>query len=612
MPGVRVPSAGDEKKMNITHTVCDEAQDELPRLRKHTSMAPVRVRDYISRRLSRASETSLSIHVAHSEDERPAVMWRQLEEKVADDALQRINKAAFKEEHRTQSNTNTKPSGNYAPLRSAQSKTHSRQSEGTMPRKAATLSSLVKDKLHKKYLPQSPEITDGYANDAEKEKGGARPKVDGDQMVKIQTLRKAMHEGKLERVIPPLSFQASIGTGRSRRAPPRPTHRPFLDSASPTRSGVSRGESGRTSHSLQEDHERGKGGEKERRSRGREKEIGGRIASFIGTSADLLDETRRELQGRFRPPFEHLGYPSISLARKRDSGNTERDADSDESFFCLGDGDAGKLNAQLGMAGRGGADSAAPARAGKCELCGLRRASGTKRPCAECEDGFLRLNERENGIMTGNWNGNGESGYSSSEYEDDVVVDSPSGEIKPTATLQEWKPLQITKHRPLNPSIDAWRPLQSIREAAPASPEEWKPLRIEKKSKVQASVPKQGSPSEFGDSDADSDDEHPAAVPPRAENDATFGLPSRKSSSRPSIADGAPSRQSPHRAAVEQSAHEDGESVAESGSRREAGVAGDGYAESQRAFRRWSSSFGDDVEEGLAEERGWSRVRRDS
>ena len=64
----------------------------------------------------------------------------------------------------------------------------------------------------------------------------------------------------------------------------------------------------------------------------------------------MLDETRREIQGKFKEPFEHLGYPSFSLARKTadHDGEGGSNGDSDESFFCLGDREPGFLAVREG------------------------------------------------------------------------------------------------------------------------------------------------------------------------------------------------------------------------------------------------------------------------
>ncbi|KAK2629870.1 hypothetical protein QTJ16_000690 [Diplocarpon rosae] len=609
MSRILAPSAEDEEIMKITHTTYEEAQVELPSVRRQTSMASGKVRGYISRRLSRAPDAPLSTPVPYVEDERPTAMWPQLEEMPADDGLQHTKKAGHQQDYTTYKPI-AKPSRNYAPLRSPPSKPPTRQSEPPLPKKAATLSSLVKDKLHRKSFPQSPDSPSASLNEAENERGRGkgqgeaktRRETDDDQMVKIHTLRKAMHEGKLERVIPPLSTKPPIGTGRGRHAPPRPAQPRFLESASLARIAVPRGEAARTSHSLRLDHERGKGrergreGEKEggSRSQGKEKEMGGRIASFIGTSADMLDETRRELQARFRPPFEHLGYPSFSLARKRDAGNAEGDADSDESFFCLGD--TGKLKAQLEMTGRAGNEPVGREWVEKCKPGGLGRASRTKELCIEPEDG-LRLQERGNGDGNGNF---GESEYSSSEYEDEVVVDSSSDddELKPAPPpLKDWKPLQITKKKPLDPPIDARRPPQVLREKPPASLEEWKPLQIEKQGKVHAPKPRQRNPFKFEDSDTDSDDEHPPPAPPKANHDLIFRPASTKNGLRPNIVDGECDRQVPLRAAVKQSRHAGSETRTEKLRRWEIEGAGDDYAESQKALSRWSSSCGNQAGE---------------
>jgi len=51
---------------------------------------------------------------------------------------------------------------------------------------------------------------------------------------------------------------------------------------------------------------------------------------------EALDSTRRELQERFRPSFEHINYPSFSLLLPRRS-SCSSEVGSDESFYCQGE-----------------------------------------------------------------------------------------------------------------------------------------------------------------------------------------------------------------------------------------------------------------------------------
>ncbi|KAI9046626.1 hypothetical protein LZ554_009369 [Drepanopeziza brunnea f. sp. 'monogermtubi'] len=643
----RRASMGLGENMKITHTTFDEAhnQDEVPGMRKRASMASIKVRDWASKRLSRNSDMSPQQLSSHPEDERAptTTMWPPgFSEPTSAVDLPQMNayiatQLRLEEERKRGPEVNAAAatlSGSlirYLPLRPPPGRPSSTEEsrDGQLATKHVKLSERVKGKLNRRAVQAD------RGRNVVVERGGVG---EDDQLNKIYVLRRAMQEGKLERVVPPLKPRAPIGTVSGRRAPPRPVRNPLQGGdASPAGSVMSAPEkvmsSGGSWLALKNDGGSSRSSGRGESSKGKGKEKG--VAGLVGAGADLLDETRRSMQEKVKGGFEGLGYPSFSLARKRTSlggGKKDVDEDSDDSFFCLGDAkELDKKEGKRKSRGRGGGGkrrSEVPeAPLMKCKLCGLETVSGARGLCLLCEDDHF-------GAETKIETPTGESEYPSSEYEDEIVVsdqDEYEDEIKPippqkdvprpstrkesspplSTPLQEQSPIRRkasplatreqnpTQEIPRSPRSQEWEPLRISKNAAPPLGM-WEPLTIQKKPEK----PKARNPFEFEASD--SGDETAPAVP--LKNNIIVGLSTKNSLSIPNITD-TPKRQNPPSANIE---GEEGER----GGRIDVGFPIDLDSPSKRAFGRWSATFGDGGggEHGvpMVEERDWDGFKRDS
>ncbi len=144
---------------------------------------------------------------------------------------------------------------------------------------------------------------------------------------------------------------------------------------------------------------------------------------YIGESADLLDLTRRDLQDKFRPPFENLNYPSFSLSRK--SSNCSESS----SFFCQGEGKEEKVaNAQavqdLRRLSGDGTSPWTQAPPSNCRLCKIQRAGPIRALCGGCERASIQRRLSEPGLS-----------YPSNPYE----FEDEGYEVKPPPPLKDRK-----------------------------------------------------------------------------------------------------------------------------------------------------------------------------
>ncbi|KAK0109634.1 hypothetical protein ONS95_002315 [Cadophora gregata] len=608
-----------QEAMKIHNTNHDESRDGLPSLSTRRRSASMKVRTFISRRISQNfNSPPLQSHheESNSSQERPITLFPRLgnrKSSLKDDKsgntdyqgqIYRSSKTTRKEEGFLSSNDS---SGSHLPLKIPAGSPSSRSKGFSLPslKNKNTFSDLVKEKLHWK-----PELRN---EDLNMEMTKEEAEGNSEKLVKAYNLRQAMLEGKVERVIPPAS--AAVSTGRNRGPPPRPTHNPYLHNSlpssissqppAPTILGamafkLSEPPSSRTSFSSTRPTSRSR----------KTKSASSRIVSLIGNSADVIDEKRRGIQGRFKEPFEHMPYPSFTLARRVDDSERKSDRDSDESFFCMGERKPGPLAVGLGVgreremsAGRNGNgvntetgdevpgmvdrgrgrefhDLPRPKTRGKgserndwnrfsgfdqgreqdaqvqfkevikmCKLCGHGNATSMRRLCAECEQGLLPPKPQHSTYHT-------RDTYSDSEYEDDI--------IPPTL------PLKIRKKVP------------------------------EKKKSVEykfgPEAYEQRNP--FASDDKESDNEYRPAVPPK--DDIFFGFSRPNKMYQPQITSGDPTRQGSHRARIE--AHKDTlpEPWPKNSIRvdRASGYESDygdspTYKESRWDLDRWSERFGE-------------------
>ncbi|KAG4427498.1 hypothetical protein IFR05_017020, partial [Cadophora sp. M221] len=248
--------------MKIQHLTHEESHDSLPTMNKRLS-ASMKVRSFISRRLSRSQDTQtpqpyLSSH--HEESgERPTTTFPRIgfgfsesKNSLAEKEKGNVNEKKEKEnvemtgylvqKHRVEKASkkqekilsSANSSGSYLPLRSpvenSSTKSKTKMKGKGIPslsvpslKKKGIFSDLIKEKIYKKAEPSAAQKLEER----------------GDKMVKIYNLRKAMLEGKLEKVIPPSSLSGMNGSasgsgmsGENRRPPPRPPHVPFQDNFS--------------------------------------------------------------------------------------------------------------------------------------------------------------------------------------------------------------------------------------------------------------------------------------------------------------------------------------------------------------------------------------------
>ncbi|KAL5317733.1 hypothetical protein ACEPPN_014831 [Leptodophora sp. 'Broadleaf-Isolate-01'] len=618
--------------MKIQHLTHEESHDSLPNMNKRLS-ASMKVRSFISRRLSRnldnhAPQPYLSSHYEEGrgeEGDRPTTVFPRMgfgfsesknslpekqSEKGKESASEmtgylvqkhRVEKAEKKQE-KILSSANS--SGSYLPLRSpiesssTNAKTKTKIRGKGIGRGISSFSDLVKEKIYKKTEPSAAQKLEER----------------GDKMVKIYNLRKAMLEGKLERVVPPPSGMGMNGSGaglgaggENRRPPPRPAHNPFLDNISSVGPASSRQPCAAPVQVQVSFSRTSQQSDVRQTSRTRKtKSASSKIASLIGSSADMMDETRRGIQGKFREPFEHLNYPSFSLGRREDGD--DGDGDSDESFFCLGDVELGVLGTGGLRVGSGsgipmrrervkvqrderegprpktrgkgsergekssvyghGREVQAPGEevVKKCKLCGLGIVASTRGLCAECEEDFKSLRLKAPTVEM-------EITYSDSEYEDDIVEDDhvvEEDDIPPTLPLK-------------------------IRKQATNKPE---PGRLEH------DLFKPGNPFVFQDSD--SDNGKPPIPPPK--DDIILGLSLPNRTYKPSISPANPTSQSSQRGEIELELEAEIQSTMDlyrgSGGWQNDSVSSPTYEEAQRLLDRWSECFGDGAVEGMRGTRG--------
>jgi len=181
-----------------------------------------------------------------------------------------------------------------------------------------------------------------------------KAKAEGDRnLVRMHSHRQAIREGKLEKVVPPSS-------------PRKPKLIP--ESQDALQSKTVHKKSASTSSKL---------------------------TSYMETSADLLDATRRDLTSNLRKSAEKA---EKALSSKFDQfgryswghGNDwDDDSDSDESFYCIGERHLSKLDKARRISGDG-TDPWTDAPPQECRLCRKPSPSGVRSLCRDCENEFRR------------------------------------------------------------------------------------------------------------------------------------------------------------------------------------------------------------------------------
>jgi hypothetical protein len=127
------------------------------------------------------------------------------------------------------------------------------------------------------------------------------------------------------------------------------------------------------------------------------------IVSFLESGAEALDETRRELQHKFKPPFENFNYSSLSLSRKAARFSEES---SEESFHCIGNKEdssksqkvntkaIGELKERQSVRRRAEVWTKAIDETKPCRLCGRMGVPRLRNICRDCKTEFLQRKGR--------------------------------------------------------------------------------------------------------------------------------------------------------------------------------------------------------------------------
>lgn len=395
--------------MKIQHTTYEATHTDA---QKRQASASAKVRNYISQRLSRGLDISPMNPTL--ENERAPKMWPSILNPAKEGPQNTVPKRKKKKEKPKFEDPMSSPTPSLIDLPLQEQKTRSPS------RRKAKLTALVKDRLAPKAPTPAPE-----SNAAEQP----------NKMLKIYNLRRAMQEGKLERVVPSTNDAFS---GQGRRAPPRPAQNPWQESTGPAasidlpgpRMGSDRVLSPTQSHSS---------GRRSERSEAKKKRRSSRLVDLIGSSADAMDETRRELQGKFEGLNKR--YPAFGLVKKSGSVSSE------DSFFCLGEEDEpvhdalrSKDSVRLAKGeGKVGEENTQPqtyTKHQRCKRCGIGWMIDSRGLCEECEGDISRAETGKKEAEPGK----GESDYLDSECEDDYAESA-----EPSPKLKAWEPLRIVK-----------------------------------------------------------------------------------------------------------------------------------------------------------------------
>ena len=385
--------------MKIQHVTYEASRSGRPTAQKF--------RDYFASPSNRLSFQEDEEGLLSAGAERPVTMWPRIGNQISpSDNLPEmtayltqkvhLERAARKQEKLVKS---TNLSGNYLPLKDDKEKAENPAAAKLIPilRRKPKFAEIVKEKLGNR----SSNTASKHASDRE------------ENLAKMQDLQRRIKSGKIERVVPP----AQLLGQESCLAPPIPAHSPFHDPS-------------RLSSSSANSHQK-------------PKSAPSKFSEYIGTSADLLDETRRELAGKFRPPFEHLSYHSFSLTRKASISS----ASSEDSFYCVDAAPSRKRNegrevdvnakAVKALKNRQREHSLSGRVSGKgtnpwtssprepCRLCRKPGVRGVRGLCEECERDFMRPK--------------------TTRFEGDGKDDED--EIKPTPPLKDWKTLSMRWER---------------------------------------------------------------------------------------------------------------------------------------------------------------------
>ena len=387
--------------MKIEHTTYNTARRRRSMARR-ASDASIRIKNYFSAQFSRLADAKDS---RPRTAEGPATAWAQYRAHISA-PIERSELTAYMTQQHLLDKiarrdegliSSTNSSGRYLPLNDTYCSPVAEVARSpTLRRKA-------------KFVKENGSIrsTDPHAR--------LQTADDKIQMDKIKTLRQAMKEGRLEQVVPPRSLRTEQQEALSPNRLAEPQSRPSAES-SRGRSSSRHATPSHTPHVSQ--HRRMKSSTK--------------VKDYIRTSTDYIDEKRKEVQSKFKAPFEHLNYPSFPSSRRTS-------VSSDESFFCVGEQKQTQksnrqaihelkfrqqeASSQRRLSGFG-VSAWAHHAPDNCKLCQTFGATGIQGLCQKCEADFYHHKSEEQN--------------SDSEYEDD---------FRPTPPLKDAKILSMRKQQ---------------------------------------------------------------------------------------------------------------------------------------------------------------------
>lgn len=120
-----------------------------------------------------------------------------------------------------------------------------------------------------------------------------------------------------------------------------------------------------------------------------------KLTSYMGTSADLLDATRRDLTSNLRKSAEKAEkvlsskFDQFGRYSSGHGNDWDDDSDSDESFYCIGERRLSELDKARRISGDG-TDPWIDGPQGECRLCRKASPAGVRGLCRQCENEFRR------------------------------------------------------------------------------------------------------------------------------------------------------------------------------------------------------------------------------
>jgi hypothetical protein len=285
-----------DEEMIIQHATYDECRGGRSHSRRTSATITFKVKNYLSKRLSRHLDDNDHIPLLNTSTitERAGTGWssfgtssshhpppKQAQATQMTSYLtqqHRIQKDIYKEAKLIKSaNSN----GSYLPLHDTANK-----------------------------LPIIPRVNGKFVKNRWSRKSIEEEKRQETNIEKLQTLRTAIQDGKMEKVVPPPNGVLFPPTNPFRNPPLAESSHPTKEDSTIKPRGNSRNRNSKSKFTS--------------------KKV---LAAYISNTGDVLDATRREIKVKLLPPFEHINYPSFSLSRRASNS-------SDDSFYCIGEGEA--------------------------------------------------------------------------------------------------------------------------------------------------------------------------------------------------------------------------------------------------------------------------------